>query len=71
MPSIKPIKEIIVNDFNHFCEKFKIKTSKIAGDNGCDDELIMEELDKISNQNWLVSFVDNNRDGYFKLILIK
>ena len=71
MSIIIPIKDIKVSDFNDFCYDFKIISDKIAGDNGTDEELIIEELDKITNQKWLVNFVDDNRDGYFRLQLFE
>ncbi|MCX6146130.1 MAG: hypothetical protein NTW25_02615 [Candidatus Kapabacteria bacterium] len=67
MSVIKVIKQIEVDDFRNFCDVFNIKTTMIAGDNGSDEELIIEELDKITNQKWVVNFINNNSDGYFRL----
>ncbi len=67
MSVIKELKQIEVDDFKHFCEVFDINSLNKAGENGCDEELINEELDKIANEKWVVNFIDNNRDGYFRL----
>ena len=70
MAIIKPIKELIINDFNDFCNQFNISSNKIAGDDGCDEELIEKELSKIENQNWLLNFINDRNDGYFILQLL-
>lgn len=69
MAVLVPIKEIEVADFNEFCETFNIKTEAIAGNNGSDDELIIEELNKLENENWVVNFICDRMDGYFRLQL--
>ena len=67
MSVITPKHEVQVEGFREFCEYFKIKTKKRAGDDGYDLELIIEELNKIQNENWIVNFIDDRRDGYFRL----
>jgi len=68
MTVIKPIKIIEVDHYKSFCEVFDIKTTKVAGINETDEELITEELNKIKNQNWIVNFIDNRKDGFFQLL---
>lgn len=67
MAVLIPIKEIEVSDFNEFCKKFQIISSKIAGDDGTDEELIIRELNKISNKTFVLNFIDDSRDGYFRI----
>lgn len=67
MTIIKPIKEIEFRDFKEFCYLFNINTNKIAGDDGTDEELILEEIEKFGNSKWLLNFIDNRFDGYFIL----
>jgi hypothetical protein len=67
---LNKIKTIQVGGFSDFCHKFKIKTDKIAGDDGCDEELIEEELNKIKNQDWIVVYFEDSNVGYFELYLI-
>ncbi len=71
MAIIIPKKEIIIFDFNDFCKKFNLKTKKNAGENGTDEELIIEELKNIKSEKWMVHFTNNKYDGYFTLFLIE
>lgn len=63
--------EHLVNDFREFCDTFNIISNKEAGKDGSDEELIFEELEMIENQKWLINFVENKTDGYFKIQLIE
>ena len=67
MAVIFPIEEIEVSDFNDFCEKFQIISSKIAGDDGNDEELILYELNKIFNKKFVLNFINDFREGYFRI----
>ena len=67
MSVLIPIDENIVVDFNEFCDIYEINSNLIAGEDGTDEELIIEELNKISNKNFVVNFVDDRNDGYFKI----
>ena len=67
MAIVVPNKEIKVNNFERFCEVFNIKSSKVAGNDGYDEELIIEELNKIINQKWIVNFTEDSEDGFFHL----
>lgn len=67
MAVVEPIKEIKVNNFKHFCEVFNIKSDKVAGNDDYDVELIVEELNKINNQKWIINFIENSEDGFFHL----
>ena len=67
MAIIKPIKEIEVTDFRDFCKEFKINTNYVAGDDGTDEELIESELKKVCKEKWLLNFIDDSRDGYFRI----
>ncbi|MDD2634948.1 MAG: hypothetical protein PHW82_05555 [Bacteroidales bacterium] len=72
MSVIIPLKEIEVDNFKEFCILFNIKTKKNAGNDGTDEELIIEELEKNKNENWIVNYIYNSSiDGYFKLQLLK
>ena len=71
MTIIKPLQEIECSDFREFCDYFNINTNKIAGDNGTDEELIIEEIEKITNQKWILNFINTKYDGYFRLQLIE
>lgn len=71
MSVLKYIKEIEVSDFNEFCDVFEIETLLEAGNDGTDEELIIEELEKIENEKWVVNFIDNRIDGYFRLQLFE
>ena len=70
MSLVKPLKEVNVESFNDFCSKFNYKTDKVAGDDGYDIELIEEVLGQIPHEKWLVNFIEDREDGYFKLQLI-
>lgn len=67
MPVVKPVREIVVNDFKSFCDTFNIKSAKISGNDGNDEELIIEELNKIKNQKWIIEFIEDFEDGFFQL----
>lgn len=71
MAVIKPIEMVKVFSFCDFCEKFNIISDKIAGNDGFDEDLIEEELQKRKNENWLISFVDDRNDEYFLLHKLK
>lgn len=71
MAIIKPIKQIEIETFREFCSVFKVTTHKIAGENGTDEELIIEELNKDSKTSWLINFIETRQDGYFLLQQIK
>jgi hypothetical protein len=71
MAVLIPIEQFEISDFNEFCEIFKINSDKIAGDDGTDQELIIEELEKIYNKKFVVNFIDNRNDGYFRLQVFK
>jgi len=66
MALIEPINEIKVSSFDEFCSVFDITTNMIAGDNGTDEELIKDELNKL-NTKWTINFIDTKEDGYFLL----
>lgn len=70
MAVLIPKEEIEVDDFREFCDTFNIKSKKIAGEDGTDEELIIQELEKLDNENWLVNYIDDKIDGYFRLQLI-
>ena len=65
MSVIIPKKLLKVSTFHEFCTEFNIKTHKKAGEYGFDEELIVEELDKIKHQKWIVNFINDRNDGYF------
>jgi hypothetical protein len=67
MSVLIPIEEIEVSDFNDFCKKFEIKPLKIAGDDGTDEELIIEELNKIRDKKFVLNYIDNRIDGFFRI----
>ena len=67
MALLIPIEQIEVSDFNEFCNLFNINSELIAGENGTDEELIIEELNKISNKNFVLNFIDDRIDGYFRI----
>jgi hypothetical protein len=67
MAVIIPKIEVKVEHFRDFCNQFNVQTDKIAGNDGYDIELIIEELNKIKDENWIVNFIDDRQDGYFKL----
>ena len=72
MSLIKPIKKIKVSSFNDFLNKFNLSSDKIAGEDECDEVLILEKLAKRNDEKWLVDFVDDDKvDGYFVLYLIE
>ncbi len=71
MAIVNPILKIEVQDYYDFCNKFKINTNLLAGEDGADEELINRELNKNESQNWIINFIDNNSDGYFLLQLLK
>lgn len=71
MSVLKPTKELEVKDYREFCNIFNIKLNKEAGKNGFDEELIARELENIPDQKWLINFIDDSRDGYFRLQLIE
>lgn len=70
MAIIKIKKELEVDDFRSFCNVFKIKTKLEAGPDGTDEELILEELKNNKSGKWVLNFIDNNRDGYFRLQMV-
>lgn len=67
MAVIYPNEEFKVSDFMDFCKCFNIFSLKIQGENGTDEELIIEELNKIKNKKYTVAFIDDKNDGYFKI----
>lgn len=67
MAVLIPKEEFEVSDFNEFCSEFNINSDYIAGEDGTDEELIILELDKINKKNYVLNFIDDNRDGYFKI----
>jgi hypothetical protein len=71
MAIINPTLKIEVEDYNDFCNKFKINTDLIAGIDGADEELINRELEKNKSQNWNINFMDNKSGGYFVLQLFE
>lgn len=71
MAVLIPSKIIEVDDFRDFCKKFNINTNIEAGIDDLDEVLITEELNKLDNENWLLNFIDNRIDGYFRLQLIE
>jgi hypothetical protein len=71
MAVIIPKKEFEVDDFRGFCLAFDIISNENAGENGTDEELILEELEKREGEKWIVNFIDNRIDGFFKLQLIE
>lgn len=71
MSVVNSLKKIEVCSFSEFCKVFEIDTIKEGGKDGFDEDLIIEELIKIPNQDWLVTFIDNRKDGYFLLQLLK
>jgi hypothetical protein len=71
MAVLVPKKEFEVCDFRMFCNTFNINSKKCAGDDGTDEELLIEELNKIKDDKWLINFIDNRNNGYFRLQLIE
>jgi len=67
MTILIPIEEFEVSGYNEFCEMFKINSVLIAGNDGTDEELIYEELKKIPSKKFVLNFIDDKRDGYFKI----
>lgn len=67
MPVLIPIEEIEVLDFKEFCSTFEIETLKIAGNDGTDEELIIEELNKIRDKKFVLNYIDNRIDGFFRI----
>ena len=67
MTLINPIKKIRITSFTEFCTIFNITTNLVAGDDGTDEELIINELNKFTNTKWIMNFVDTKEDGYFLL----
>lgn len=66
MPIIEPKETIIVDSYNDFCNRYEIKSENIVGDDGCDEELIIRDLNKLyGDNNWIINFIENNSDGYF------
>ena len=51
MPVINPKIEVKVEHFRVFCYHFNIQTDKIAGNDGFDIELIIDELNKFKDEN--------------------
>ena len=66
---VESLKTIEVADFKEFLDEFDLYSDKVAGDDGTDEELIKEVLEDVSGK-WLVTFVDDGRDGFFRLFLI-
>lgn len=71
MAIINPTLKIEVEDYNDFCNKFKINSDLIAGIDGADEELINRELEKNKSQNWNINFIDNKSGGFFVLQLFE
>jgi len=67
MSVITAIESIEVLDFEEFCEKFKIISKFNAGDDGTDEELIITELNNIENKNYIVNFIEDRTDGFFRI----
>jgi hypothetical protein len=67
MAVLIPKEEIEVSDFNDFCFELNINSDYIAGEDGTDEELIIMELNKIKNKNYVLNYIDDNRDGYFRI----
>ncbi|MBI2257282.1 MAG: hypothetical protein HYU67_00095 [Flavobacteriia bacterium] len=67
MAILLPIEIIEISNFNEFCKIFKINSEKFAGDDGTDEELIIKELNKISNKNFILNFIDDRNTGYFRI----
>ena len=67
MPLTKPIKTIRVDNFCDFCQVFEIETDLVAGDDGCDEELIEQQLQIRNNEKWFITFIDDRNLGYFLL----
>lgn len=67
MAVITPIEEIVVSNYKEFCEKFEIISESYAGVDGTDEELIILELNKILNKKFVLNFIEDRTDGYFKI----
>ena len=67
MAVLLPIEEIEVSNYNEFCEKFQVNSKYCAGDDGTDEELITLELNKILKKNFILNFIEDRADGYFKI----
>jgi hypothetical protein len=67
MAVLKLKSEIECSDFNEFCDLFEINSEFVAGENGTDEELILEELNKIKDTKFVLTFFDNKNGGYFKI----
>ncbi len=65
MPIIEPVESITVRTFSDFCRVFSIKTKLKGGDDGFDEELIRDYLEKRDNYKWIINFIDDKCDGYF------
>lgn len=64
MAIIESVESFAVISFNEFCEVFSYKTKLKGGEDGFDEELIRDYLEK-DNQNWIINFIENKYDGYF------
>ena len=71
MSVLLPNEVIEVRDFNEFCDVFKIESNQNTCDDVVDEELIITELEKMVNQKWIVNFIDNKVNGYFRLQLFE
>ena len=71
MSVLLPNEVIEVRDFNEFCDVFKIESNQNTCDDGVDEELIITEFEKMVNQKWIVNFIDNKVNGYFRLQLFE
>ena len=71
MSVLLPNEVIEVRDFNEFCDVFKIESNQNTCDDQVDEELIITELEKMVNQKWIVNFIDNKVNGYFRLQLFE
>lgn len=67
MPVINPTETIEVYDFSDFCDKFEIVSKYNVGDDGTDEELIVEELNKIKKMKFIINFIEDRADGYFRI----
>lgn len=71
MAVIVPIRIVEVLNYREFCMEFDIKFIEADLEDNFQEELIIEKLDKIKDENWIVMFQDDNNEGFFKLLQLE
>jgi hypothetical protein len=67
MSILIPIEEIDVVDFKDFCSVFKIYSNSIEYFQEVDEILIIKELNKISDFNFVLNYINNKSGGFFRI----